>query len=269
MRLLSTISFLALSISTSLIADPCRTIDEGVKIELPEELNQLADVCTIKGNLGIYISSGATQVILPRLESVGMIMVESNDLEAFAAPMLKTAEATYFQGPNLKIIELPMLQQIDRTFYARGPKIEKINIMKLGKAKSFALENVPSLDFIFAESLYALEIAQIHGAPKLDVSAKTAIAMAAGQDTIKDANDTAERLLDLQLKLHQTQRLLATNAYKPSDLPPTGHDVTFGSIGFYYSVYPRYFANYWNTLTSYNMAYYYRPGPTGPFWWWW
>lgn len=248
---------------------PCRTLENGALIDTASQLQELADVCTIKGNLGIYLEDGPSSLILPRLESItGNIIVESYPLEAFAAPALKQAGGTYFQGARLEMIELPALRYVERTFYAEGPKISGLNLMSLGKVDILHLSNVPSLGFIFLESLYHLSAAKVYGAPMLDPSVKTALAMAAGQDTIQAANESAEKLLEMRQKLHEMQQNLALSAFPPGPgLPPTGLDTTFGpnTYSHYFAVYPQHFYNYWGRLGFYNWTSYYGPGL---YWWW-
>lgn len=254
--------------STAALADdpPCRVI-ENLRINHALEIQSLSDVCEVTGALAIFATDDLKQVYLPLLKRVGILNVESYELEDLNLPALEQVDQVSLEGPRLTLVELPSLRHVTRDLYIKAPRLENLNLLSLGTVGSLWLQNVPALNFAFVDNIYDIRRLEVRGAPKLDLNVRARLDMAAGvpETSEQAAADAQSDIAALQQQIRDLQRQLVLSQAQEPDMPPTGHPVAFGTIGQYYQAYPYYFYNYWNVLASRGWTAYYGPRI---YWWW-
>lgn len=253
---------LCLSLASSFSAwgseRPCRSIDFA-RIDTAAQLQRLSDVCEIRQSLAIF-TTDIKEITLPRLQRVGLINVEADNLEAIAFPFLETARDIYLTGSDLKVAEFPRLNTVSGRLVIQEKNLQFLHFAELRRAGRLILYNCSQLEFVFADKLYDVASLRVENTPNLNPASAenlkkvTRVLSQEEQDFIRRSQE----------EMLAFKRKVAENNLNQPPIRPTGHPTHFDSFGMirsYYEWYPYEYSRYWDVIGPYHYTFFYSGFP--------
>lgn len=234
---------------------PCRVIEDA-RIETQAQLDRMRDVCEVRGALAIF-ADGIEEIIIPRLQRVGIINVESYGLKAIAFPQLQFARDIYFSGSDLEVAALPSLQEVSSRLVVRERNLKFLNLPEVRRIGRLVLQSCLQLEFVFADKLYDIASSRLDNNPALNP---------ASADILKNITrvpspEELEFIKNAQEDIRELKRKLIEKSLTERPLPPTGHPTHFDSFGMtgYYSWYPYEYSRFYDYIGPWHYMYFIYP----------
>jgi hypothetical protein len=240
LKTIGNISLFSLFLSTLALGGtqpPCKVLEEGMRVDTPEAIQAMQDVCEVKGGIGIF-TKGIEKISFPRLVSANVINIEAEGLQAMNLPQLNRVNYLYLSGAELIAVNLSELRTA-QSIYIHSRRLKQIDFSHLGRVGKLNIQNNPALEFIFLDRLYEVAQLLLEGNPSLVPGVEDIITTSTHIQT----KEEAEAIQKGQENIEYFKKLMLEQAINQPPLPPTGHPTYFRQ---YYSYYPHYYWGFWH-----------------------